>query len=76
MPTDEVPFGYKGRIPVMEQLVVSENIQKFLRGDVNDVHAGAIEEAAKKDGMVTLLQAGVLAALRGETTLDEVNRVI
>ena len=34
------------------------------------------EEAAKKDGMVTLLQAGVLAALRGETTLDEVNRVI
>ena len=56
--------------------MVSENIQKFLRGDVNDVHAGAIEEAAKKDGMVTLLQAGVLAALRGETTLDEVNRVI
>ena len=76
VPTDDVPFGYKGRIPVMEQLVVSENIQKFLRGDINDVHAGAIEEAAKKDGMVTLLQAGVLAALRGETTLDEVNRVI
>jgi hypothetical protein len=25
---------------------------------------------------VTLLQAGVLAALRGETTLEEVNRVI
>lgn len=76
VPTDDVSFGYKGRIPVMEQLVVSENIQKFLRGDVEDVHTEAIEKAAKEDGMVTLLQAGVLAALRGETTLEEVNRVI
>lgn len=74
--TDEVPFGYKGRIPVMEQLVVTEEIQKFLRGDIADVHTEAIEAAAKKNGMVTLLQAGVLAALRGETTLEEVNRVI
>ena len=55
---------------------MSENIQKFLRGDVEDVHTEAIEKAAKEDGMVTLLQAGVLAALRGETTLEEVNRVI
>jgi len=45
VPTDDVPFGYKGRIPVMEQLVVSENIQKFLRGDVEDVHTEAIEKA-------------------------------
>ena len=74
--TDEVPFGYKGRIPVMEQLVVTEEIQKFLRGDIADVHTEAIEAAAKKNGMVTLLQAGVLAALRGETTLEEINRVI
>ncbi|RKV98368.1 MAG: type II/IV secretion system protein [Candidatus Saccharimonas sp.] len=74
--TDEVPFGYKGRIPVMEQLVVTEEIQKFLRGDIADVHTEAIEAAAKKHGMVTLLQVGVLAALRGETTLEEVNRVI
>lgn len=74
--TDEVPFGYKGRIPVMEQLVVTEEIQKFLRGDIADVHTEAIEATAKKHGMVTLLQAGVLAALRGETTLEEVNRVI
>lgn len=74
--TDDVPFGYKGRIPVMEQLVVTEEIQQFLRGDVTEVHAEAIEAAAKQQGMVTLLQAGVLAALRGETTLEEINRVI
>lgn len=76
VPTAEVPFGYKGRIPVMEQLVVDENIQGFLRGDFGDVHTEFIEKAAKENGMVTLLQAGVLAALRGETTLEEVGRVI
>ncbi len=72
----ESPFGYKGRIPIMEQLVVTEEIQKFLRGDVADVHTEAIEEAAKSQGMVTLLQAGVIAALQGKTTLEEINRVI
>lgn len=76
MPSDEVPFGYKGRVVIMEQMVVNENIQKFIRGDVEDIHTEVIEKAAKENGMVTLLQAGVLAALRGETTLEEVNRVI
>ena len=60
----------------MEQLVVTGDIQQFLRGDVTDINTEAIEAAAKKGGMVTLLQAGVLAALRGETTLEEINRVI
>lgn len=74
--TPETPFGFKGRIPVMEQMVVNEDIQKFLRGDVADVHTEAIEKVARESGMITLLQAGVLAALRGETTLEEVNRSI
>lgn len=74
--SDDVPFGYKGRMAIMEQLIVDEEIQKFLRGDIAEVHAEVIEQTAKRRGMVTLLQAGVLAALRGETTLDEINRVI
>jgi len=74
--TDDAPFGYKGRIVIMEQMVVDENIQKFLRGDVADVHSELIEKAAKEGGMLTLLQVGILAALRGETTLEEINRVI
>lgn len=75
-PTEDVPFGYKGRIVIMEQMVVRENIQKFLRGEIQEVHTETIEAQARKDGMLTLLEVGVLAALRGETTLDEVNRVI
>lgn len=76
VPSQDVPFGYKGRVVIMEQMVVNEEIQKFLRGDVKEIHTEIIEGAAKKGGMPTLLQVGVLAALRGETTLEEINRVI
>ena len=74
--TEASPFGYKGRIVIMEQMVVNESVQKFLRGDVAEIHTEVIETAARAGGMVTLLERGVLAALSGETTLDEVNRVI
>jgi type IV pilus assembly protein PilB len=70
------PFGYSGRMVIMEQLVVDEAIQKFIRGDISDVHAEVIDRAARANGMVTLLQRGVLAALKGETTIEEINRVI
>ena len=76
VPSETSVFGYSGRMVVMEQMVVNEEIQKFLRGDIQDIHAELIEQTARKAGMVSLLEAGVLAALRGETTLDEVNRVI
>lgn len=76
VPSDDAPFGYKGRMVIMEQMVVSEEIQKFLRGDIEEIHTEVIDKAARKEGMVTLLQQGVLAALRGETTLEEVSRVI
>lgn len=74
--TDDAPFGYKGRIVIMEQLVVTEAIQKYIRGDIEDIHPDAIEKTAKSEGMLTLEQVGVLAALRGETTIDEVVRVV
>lgn len=74
--SEESPFGYKGRMVIMEQMVVTEPIQAYLRGDLDEVHAEAIEKTARQEGMVTLLERGVLAALRGETTLDEINRVV
>ncbi len=74
--SESSPFGYSGRIVIMEQMVVNEAVQKFLRGEVADANADLIEKAAREAGMVTLLEHGVLAALRGETTLEEINRVI
>lgn len=73
----DAPFGFKGRIVVMEQMVVNQHIQAFLRGDIADANPEAIEKEAKESaGLITLIQAGTLAALRGETTLEEVNRAI
>jgi type II secretory ATPase GspE/PulE/Tfp pilus assembly ATPase PilB-like protein len=76
VPAADAPFGYKGRIVIMEQMVVDESIQGYLRGDITDVHTESIEKTARHNGMLTLLEVGVLAALRGETTLEEVSRVI
>ena len=76
VPTEEHPFGYNGRVVIMEQMLVTEDVQKFIRGDVADIHTEAIEQAARKNGMLTLEQKGILAALRGDTTLSEVSRVI
>ena len=74
--TPEDPFGYNGRTVIMEQLVVDDEIAKFIRGDVADINVKEIEKTAKANGMLTLEQKGVIAALRGETTLEEVARVI
>jgi len=74
--TEKDPFGYKGRVVIMEQMIVSEDIQAFIRGDISDINTEAIESVAKKNGMLTLEQKGVIAALKGETTLEEVSRVI
>ena len=74
--TEDDPFGYRGRTVLMEQLIVNEDIAKFIRGDVADINTDEIEKTAKKHGMLTLEQKGVLAALRGETTLEEVARVV
>ena len=74
--SEKSPFGYNGRIVIMEQMVVSETIQQFLRGDIAEIHSELIDQTARANGMVSLLEHGILAALRGDTTLDEVNRVI
>ena len=72
----EVPFGYKGRLVIMEQMVVNNDIAAFLRGDIQQVNAEEIEMVARKSGMVTMLQDGILKACQGVTTLEEINRVI
>jgi type II secretory ATPase GspE/PulE/Tfp pilus assembly ATPase PilB-like protein len=74
-PSRDHPFGYSGRTAVMEQLIVDEPIQKFIRGEMMP-DTNLIEATAKRGGMLTLQQKGILAALRGDTTIEEVARVI
>lgn len=75
-PSPESPFGFQGRVVLLEQMVVGPEIQKFLRGEIKDVNADAIEKVAKEQGMITMLQSGYLRALKGETTLEEINKVL
>lgn len=74
--SEEAPFGYKGRMMIYEQMLVDDEVQRFIRGDVHDINVKQIEETAKNQGMVTMLQDGLLKVLRGETTLEEINRVL
>ena len=76
VPSEEYPFGFSGRMGIMEQLTVTEPIQKFIRGDVADANTNEIEKTAKAEGLITLEQKGILAALRGETAIEEIGRVI
>jgi len=76
VPTDDAPFGYAGRAVIMEQLVVSQEISDYLRGSVADANTQKIEATAKKNGMLTLEQKGLLMALKGITTLEEISRVV
>lgn len=64
--------GYKGRLGIYETLEMTSAIQKMV-GDNST--ADEIEGKAKEEGMITMLEDGVIKALRGVTTIEEVLRV-
>ncbi|MDO8513153.1 MAG: ATPase, T2SS/T4P/T4SS family [bacterium] len=68
----ECTNGYHGRIGIYEVLEMNEKIEELA---VSKQPASAILEQACKDGMVTMKQDGILKALKGITTMDEVLRV-
>ena len=72
MDTKETPGGYSGRAGLYETIVVDEDIQKLI---ISHATANEIMRLAKSKGTVTMRQDGVLKALSGITTLEEVNRV-
>lgn len=65
--------GYNGRMPICELLVVTE---PFREAVLKLLPTSALEEIAVQNGMRTLWQNGLQAALRGQTTLEEVVRMI
>ena len=73
---DKNPFGYKGRVSILEDLVVSSKLQNMLIRDEDIPTTEEIEELAIAGGMVTMYQAGQIKCLNGETTLEEVNSVL
>ena len=70
--TEETPNGYKGRVGLYETIAVDEDIQKLI---VAHATSGDIMRVAKMKGAITMRQDGMLKALTGITTIEEVNRV-
>lgn len=65
--------GYSGRLPVSELLVANE---PFREAVLKKVPTSALEEIAIQQGMRTLWQSGLSRAIMGQTTLEEVIRVV
>jgi len=70
------PFGYSGQIPLREQMQMTPGIQQLLRLPAEQITTDVLEKRAIEDGMLTMLQDGILKAIQGITTLEEVYRVV
>lgn len=72
----ENPFGYKGQIALREQLLMSEKLRIMVQEKTTHLSAQLLEEAAIADGMLTMLHNALFKLLGGETTIEEVFRVL
>lgn len=77
---DDVPFsrpkgdaGYKSRIGIHEVLSVSSATRELI---MQGATSEKIEEQARKEGMLTMLEDGIYKASRGITSLEEVLRAV
>lgn len=64
--------GYQGRIGIFEVLSISEGIKELVNKGTS---ANAIQDKGIDEGMITMKQDGILKAIDGLTTIEEVWRV-
>jgi len=72
----ENPYGFKGQVAIRELFRMDGEIRRLLERTNIVLAAQDIEAAAIKSGMRTMLQDGILKIIAGETTLEEVYRVV
>ncbi len=65
-------LGYKGRIGIFEVLTINEDIEKLILEMAGETELAV---AAIEGGMITMLQDGILKAVSGITSIDEVEHV-
>lgn len=66
-------LGFKGRIGLYEAIVMTPELQKTMQA--SQVTDYDIEKRAVEEGAVLMMQDGIIKALEGETSLDEIFRV-
>jgi len=64
--------GYKGRTGIHEILIMDKKIRQLMTENASE---NTIEKVARKAGMRTMFEDGIIKALDGQTSLDEVKRV-
>jgi type IV pilus assembly protein PilB len=74
--SEKNPFGYSGQLAIREQLVMTPGVQQLLRLPPNRITTDMLQAKAVEEGMRTMLQDGLLKAVAGLTTLEEVYRVV
>lgn len=72
----ENPFGYVGQMPIREQLQMTPGIQQMLKLPSNQITTELLNQKAVEEGMLTMLQDGILKSIQGITTIEEVYRVV
>jgi len=72
IPTPAHPSGYYGRTTIMEFLVMSDEIRRLI---MQHKGMGEIEAQARAEGMRTMYEDGLVKALAGQTTIEEILRV-
>ena len=72
VPSPLTATGYLGRTTIMEFLVMSDPIRRMV---MQHADMGKIEELARAEGMRTMYEDGLVKALHGVTTIEEVLRV-
>ncbi|MBB4863419.1 type IV pilus assembly protein PilB [Pseudomonas nitritireducens] len=64
--------GYKGRVGIYEVVKITPALQRIIMEEGNSIQ---IAEQARKEGFNDLRTSGLLKAMQGITSLEEVNRV-
>lgn len=72
----ENPFGFKGQLAIREQFLMTPGVQEILRLPPEQITTELIQQKAIEEGMRTMLHDGLVKAFAGQTTLEEVYRVV
>src|SRR5438876_1406903 len=65
--------GYRGRFSILEVLTVTPEVERRIGAGETADH---IAEAGRRSGMKSLWESGLAHVLRGESTIDELTRVV
>ncbi|MBU2539702.1 GspE/PulE family protein [Patescibacteria group bacterium] len=65
--------GYKGRKGLFEVFLIDNEVERFI---LTNPPISAVRDLVIKKGMITMYQAGLIDIILGETTLEEVKKIV